>query len=88
MRRRLLVDLLVTHAAVALVVGAAWWALAPALDYRVFDGRAFSLAETDYTRVFTGDAVFVLLAAAAGLVAVGALLARGHQEEARARQER
>jgi hypothetical protein len=79
MSRRLLVDLLVTHALVALVVGTAWWALAPALDYRVFDGRAFSLAETDYTRIFTGDAVFVLLAVAAGLVSVGILLLRGHR---------
>ena len=79
MSRRLLTDLLVTHAAAALVVGAAWWALAPALDYRVFDGRAYSLVETDYTRIFAGDAVFVLLAAAAGLVSVVVLLVRRHR---------
>ncbi len=79
MRRHLLRDLVLLHLGCAVVVGVAWWALAPRLTYTVIDGQAFPLDQTVLPRVFGGDAAFVLLAAAAGLVCAGVLLLRGHR---------
>lgn len=79
MRPRFTLDVAVVHLVCVVVVGLAWWQLAPELTYSVFDGRAFLFDESEYTLIFGGDATFAMLAVPAGLVCAGVVLLRGHR---------
>lgn len=72
-------EALALHTVLAVVVGLSWWALAPKVTYTVFDGQPFALGETASRAIFDGDAVLMLLCAAAGLTAGVWLLARGYR---------
>lgn len=78
MSRRLVRELLAVHAACAALVGLAWHELAPRLTYTVVDGEATLLDETEYVRIFGGDATFAMLGALAGLACAGVVLGRRH----------
>jgi hypothetical protein len=77
--RRLVVDAVVLHAALAALVGVGWWAWAPQLTYTVVEGQALVVQEARYTEIFSGDATFALLAGIAGLLSATGLLMRGHR---------
>jgi hypothetical protein len=72
-------EALAVHTLLAVVVGLSWWALAPQVTYTLLDGQPFVLGETESRSIFDGDAVLMLLCAAAGLAAGGWLLARGYR---------
>lgn len=78
-RGRFVVEALALHVVLAVIVGLAWWALAPRLTYTVLDGQAFVLGETASQTIFAGDAILMLLCAAAGLVSGSWLLVRGYR---------
>lgn len=75
---RLLRDLLLVHLPTALVVGAAWWQLAPAVQYTLFAGRPFPADELQTDQVVGGDGTFAVLAAAAGALCAAVMLLRRH----------
>jgi len=76
---RFVVEAVVLHVLLAVLVGLAWWQLAPQLTYTVVGEQGFVTDEVGYGSIFASDGLFTLLGAGAGLVAGVVLLARGYR---------